>query len=82
MVSLWAAPSSGRIRAACRLRDEIKREYDAHGLYSRTGCPVHPMYSPAKLRWYRAHQAEVFRQAARFITIKEYVQPTGWGRYP
>ena len=62
--------------------DEIKREYDAHGLYSRTGCPVHPMYSPAKLRWYRAHQAEVFQQAARFITIKEYVQADWLGPVP
>ena len=80
--SRWAAPSSGPIRAACTFADEIKREYDAHGLYSRTGCPVHPMYSPAKLRWYRAHQADVFRQAARFITIKEYVQADWLGPVP
>ena len=62
--------------------EEIKREYDAHRLYSRTGCPVHPMYSPAKLRWYRTHRAEVFRQAARFITIKEYVQADWLGPVP
>ena len=62
--------------------DEIKREYDAHGLYSRTGCPVHPMYSPAKLRWYRTHQPRSSGKRARFITIKEYVQADWLGPVP
>ena len=62
--------------------DEIKHKHDAHGLYTRTGCPVHPMYSPAKLRWYRTHQAAIFQQAARFLTVKEYIQADWLGQVP
>ena len=37
--------------------EAIKRETDALALYRRTGCPVHPMYLPPKLRWLRAQPA-------------------------
>lgn len=62
--------------------DQIKEQYDSHGLYLRTGCPVHPMYSPAKLRWYEANQPDVFEQASKFVTIKEYVQADWLGPVP
>jgi gluconokinase len=53
--------------------EAIRRETDALALYRRTGCPVHPMYLPPKLRWLRAHQPEAFGRLATVGGIKEYV---------
>ncbi|HUE76175.1 MAG TPA: gluconokinase [Chloroflexota bacterium] len=52
---------------------EIRRLADAKSLYARTGCPVHPMYPVAKLRWLRQEQPRVFAAARRFASIKDFV---------
>jgi gluconokinase len=52
---------------------EIRRSTDATRLYTRTGCPVHPMYPIAKLRWLRHEQPALFSSARRFISIKDFV---------
>jgi len=62
----------GMIWADTRAVDEsaaIRAEHDAQALYERTGCPVHPMYLPAKIRWLRQHVPE----AAAFRSIREQV---------
>jgi gluconokinase len=46
---IWADTRAGAEAA------EIRASRDAAALYARSGCPVHPMYLPAKLRWLRAH---------------------------
>jgi gluconokinase len=46
---------------------------DAHALYLRTGCPLQSLYHPAKLRWLQQAAPQVFRRAARFAALKEYV---------
>lgn len=45
----------------------------AHELYLRTGCRVHPMYPLSKLVWLKEHEPEVWRKAARFLSLKEYL---------
>jgi gluconokinase len=45
----------------------ISARHDAAALYRRSGCPVHPMYLPAKLRWLRAHGGA----APRYGTLME-----------
>ncbi len=45
----------------------------AGALYRRTGCPAHGMYPLYKILWMRAEQPELYRQAARFVSAKEYV---------
>jgi gluconokinase len=42
-------------------------------LYPITGCPMNSIYPIAKLAWLRETDLEVFRQARRFVSIKEYV---------
>ena len=44
---------------------------DALALYQRTGVPLHPMLPLTKLRWFAEEQPEVFRNAARWVSIKE-----------
>jgi gluconokinase len=42
-------------------------------LHRRTGTPVHPMSPLVKLLWFREHAPYVWRRAAHWIGIKEYV---------
>ena len=46
-----------------------------HGLalYRRTGTPLHPSSPLTKLMWLRQEEPQLFDQAARFISIKEYL---------
>lgn len=68
---IWA---DGRASADA---EAIKRDFDGGGLYRRTGCPIHPMYLPPKLRWLRREQGE----AAGYRSIKEYVIRRLTGRW-
>ncbi|MGJ3244502.1 MAG: gluconokinase [Elainellaceae cyanobacterium] len=51
----------------------IKRDYDSHAIYRRTGTPIHPMSPLVKLMGLRHEQPDLFSRAAKFISIKEYV---------
>ncbi len=42
-------------------------------LYARTGVPLQPLSPLVKLLWLRATQPDLWQQAARFVSIKEYV---------
>ncbi|HEV2478011.1 MAG TPA: gluconokinase [Puia sp.] len=46
-------------------------------LYRQTGTPIHAMSPLCKLLWLKDRQPELFRKAAKFISIKEYV----WWRF-
>jgi gluconokinase len=43
----------------------------ALALYKRTGVPLHPMSPLTKLLWFAEKEPEVFRNAARWVSIKE-----------
>ena len=51
--------------------DAMRLRRDWPSFYARTGCPPHPMYPLYKLMWLRQNQPDVFRRAARFVSIKE-----------
>jgi gluconokinase len=50
-------------------------------LYQQTGTPIHPMSPLSKLLWLRECAPDIFNQAARFISIKEYVLYQLFERY-
>jgi gluconokinase len=50
-------------------------------LYPLTGCPPHPLYPLAKVRWFRERAPEIFARAARFVSLKEYVLYHWTGRW-
>ncbi|WP_028546626.1 gluconokinase [Paenibacillus taiwanensis] len=52
---------------------KLKQELDGHALYLRTGTPIHPMSPLTKLMYLSAEEPELVQQAAKFISIKEYV---------
>jgi gluconokinase len=61
--------------------EKLKQENIAHSLYMRTGSPIHPVSVVTKLMWLRENQPEIFHQAAKFISIKEYIFSRLFQRY-
>ena len=45
----------------------------AEELYRVSGCPVNSIYPLAKILWLRENKSEIYKKAARFISIKEYI---------
>jgi gluconokinase len=50
-------------------------------LYQETGCPPHGMYPLYKIIWLREKKPDIFRNAWRYITAKEYVFSRMTGEY-
>ena len=46
---------------------------DYAALYQETGCPLATPYHPARLRWLRETQPELFYHTRTFVSIKDYV---------
>jgi gluconokinase len=65
--------------AGCAQR--LKSELNGHELYMRTGTPIHPMSPITKLMWLRQEHSDIFRNASKFISIKEYVFAKLFGEY-
>src|SRR5262249_11398295 len=63
----WAdTRASGLARA-------LRKRTDPQALYERTGCPLQPIYNPARLSWWRDHGREIFNRAAYFVALKDWV---------
>ncbi|CDQ38182.1 MULTISPECIES: gluconokinase [Virgibacillus] len=61
--------------------EQIKQSEYGHLIYRRTGTPIHPMSPLSKLVWLKDEKPELFNQAAKFISIKEYVFYRLFGKY-
>jgi gluconokinase len=59
----------------------IREEHDAHQVYQRTGCPVHPMYPASKIVWIRENAESEYRKTYKWISLKEYVLHKLLNRY-
>ncbi len=42
-------------------------------IYRLTGCPLHPMYSSAKIAWWREHRPNIFKRIHTFVSVKAFV---------
>jgi gluconokinase len=61
--------------------EKLKRYLDSEEVKHRTGCTLHPMYFPSRLAWIKEVTPDIFRHAAKFISIKEYVVARLFGIY-
>jgi len=52
--------------------EEIKRRYDTSKLYSKTGCPVHPMYPFSKLIWFKEN-TDTLDKNTYICSLKDYL---------
>jgi len=60
-------------RAAAEAR-ALAAELDAGAIHQRTGCPLHPAYLPARLRWFEGCRAELAGEVRRWISLGEYLE--------
>ena len=67
-VLTWADTRSA---AAARA---LRRELDERAVHQRTGAPIHSTFFPAKLRWLREAQPDVFGRAVRWCGFAEWLQ--------
>lgn len=58
-------------RRAADIAEQWRADGTAAALYARTGVPMHPMLPVTKLRWLSEHQPDLFKRAARFVSMKE-----------
>jgi len=50
-------------------------------VYERTGTPIHPMAPLLKLMWMRKQQPNVFREAVKFVSLKEWIWYQWFGEW-
>ncbi len=53
--------------------EQLAAELDARAVHARTGCPLHPAYWPAKLRWLAEEHADAFAATNRFVSFADYL---------
>jgi gluconokinase len=68
---LWSDSRSWREAEA------MSRELDGEDLRQKTGCPVHPTYWPAKLRWLRRERPELWEQDTHWLSFGDLL----WWRW-
>ena len=59
---------------------ELRRTLDERAVHQRTGCLLRTSYWPARLAWFRRTQPDIWRAAARWITLGEYMELRLFGR--
>lgn len=90
MHSLMAVDAKGHPMTNCLIwadnrskkqADSIKNSKEGHDIYMNTGTPVHPMSPLCKLVWLRENKPLIFKNAYKFISIKEFVFFKLFGQY-
>lgn len=69
LTTLWTWADTRATSTLERLREGAERI----SLYRRTGCPLHPMYFPAKIAWLREREPQLYRRTASFASIKSFL---------
>jgi len=63
----WADTRSEKIAESIRKSPEAKK------IYEETGTPVHSMSPLCKIKWLKENDPRVFKDAFKFISIKEFI---------
>jgi gluconokinase len=61
--------------------EKLRNRLDPLEVYARTGCPLQTPFHLAKLVWLGDAQPDVFKNAARFVAIKDFVAYRLTGRW-
>jgi gluconokinase len=58
----------------------LRELVDERRAHARTGCRFHASYWPARLLWFRRHDRQTFRRAARWVSFTEWLEARWLGR--
>ena len=64
-----------------KIAEEIRKSADAEKIYTETGTPIHSMSPLCKIKWLKENEAEIFKSAFKFISIKEFIWYRLFGSY-
>ncbi len=56
-----------------KIAEEIRRSSGAEKIYKATGTPIHSMSPLCKIIWLKKNAPGIFKNAFKFISIKEYI---------
>lgn len=56
-----------------KIAEEIRSLPEAESLYKSTGTPIHSMTPLCKIIWLKENEAQIFKAAFKFISIKEFI---------
>ena len=66
-------------RAASEI-DSLRGDLDERAIHARTGCRLHASYWPARLRWFRQHDAKTFGRVRRWMSLPAFIERQWLGR--
>ncbi len=66
---------------SAELADILRETREGRKMYKTNGTPIHAMSPLCKLLWLRENEPKLFKKAARFVGIKEYVFFKLTGKY-
>lgn len=58
----------------------LRERLDEAAIHARTGCRLHPTYWPARLAWFKRHEARTFARVQRWMSFPAYLQHRWLGR--
>ncbi|WPV68746.1 gluconokinase [Chitinophaga sp. LS1] len=72
---IWADNRSEQVA------DKLRGTAQGKKIYEQTGTPIHAMSPLCKIMWWKENEPELYKQAACFVGIKEYIFYHFFGRY-
>ena len=56
-----------------KIAEDLRNSPEAKSIYTSTGTPIHSMTPLCKIKWVKENAKEIFKQAFKFISIKEFI---------
>src|SRR5450755_615236 len=56
-----------------KIAEDLRNSSKAENIYKSTGTPVHSMSPLCKIKWLKENEKEIFKNAFKFISIKEFI---------
>jgi gluconokinase len=64
-----------------KIAEELRNSSEAENIYKSTGTPIHSMSPLCKIKWLKENRSEIFKNAFKFISIKEFIWHRLFGKY-
>lgn len=56
-----------------KIAEDIRKSAEAEKIYKATGTPIHSMSPLCKIKWLKENEQQIFTNAFKFISIKEFI---------
>lgn len=68
LTKVWTWADTRSVSQAAALESSFGMDF-----YERTGCPIHAMYWPAKIRYLQEEQPKIWAETRFLVSLKEYL---------